>query len=178
MPSPPVLTVQPSGCYTLPLVRCAQLLASCAEVRTMLGAATAALALDAIDYPTRDVENYVAPVPGIIVEGLKQEREYSGGQRGELEIALYDAVDPAYAISALQPLDFKNDTAAWLNRVGAIVDQFLTASKQPMADFGGHRFDALSWADVVYPQHCYDELASDAGPQWFRFAVGRVRWTT
>lgn len=144
----------------------------------MLGVGTAALALDAIDYPTRDCESYGEPLPGIIVEGRKQERGYDGGQRGEIEITLYDNLHEDYAITVDQLVDWKNDHAAWLNRMGAIVRQFLTASKAPMASFSGERFDALNWADLVYPTHMYGELGDNTQPRWFRYAVGLVRWTT
>lgn len=178
MPAPPVLLESATGRYSRPVVRCAQLLASCAEVQAMLGAATAALALDAIDFPLRDVETYGPPLPGIIVEPLISDAGYNGDQRGKLQVTFFDVIDTDYARAGDTPIDFKNDLLAWMNRLGLIWSQMRDQSKAPMSAFGGERFDAIRWRDVHAPTHAYDELDGTAAAVWFRVMSIAVEWTT
>lgn len=177
MPAP-VLSVAATGEYSLPLVRCAQLLASCAEVQAMFGDVSASDAFDQIDYPLRDVESYGEALPGITVGGMKQKAGYNGDQSGEIEIALYDAINADFAQDGDTPIDWKNDALEWLNRCGAIRTQMKALSKTPLADFSGVRFNAIKWVDQCYPTHVYSELDSDGPVKWFRFAVFTVEWTT
>lgn len=178
MPTPPTLLEAPTGEYSLPAVRCAQLLASCAEVRTMLDKATAALAMDAIDYPLRDVESFGVPLPGIIVEPLTSEKGYNGDQRGKIQITLFDEIKEDYARDGATQIDFKNDMVAWCNRLGLIRSQMRAQSKAPMSAFDGERFDVIKWIDVHQPTHAYDELADTTAAVWFRVMCWVVEWVT
>lgn len=154
------------------------LLASCEEVQAMLGVTSAQDAFDRIDYPLRDVHTYGPPLPGIIIQGLKQNAGYNGDQDGELLVSVFDRVAEQYAITEDAPLDWKNDTLAWLNRCGAIRSQMKRLSKTPLSDFNGVRFDAIRWRDHVHPQHDCDDLGDGSPPEWFRYHSFSVEWTT
>lgn len=177
-PTPPVLSVDPIGEFALPLVRCAQLLATCEEVQALFDVETAAAAFDKIDFPLRDVETYGEPLPGIIIQGMDQKAGYNGDEGGRLMVSLFEAINPDFDASETQPLDFKNDLLEWINRIGTIWTEMKSYSKRPLPAFDGERFNAIRWKVECYPTHDYRELDADSGAKWYRFAAFSVEWTT
>ncbi len=144
----------------------------------MLGAADAAAAFAAIDFPFRDVDNYGPPLPGVLVEGCHQKAGYNGDQSGSLLVSLFDEIKTEYRRNGDTPVDWRNDQIAWMNRCGRIRSEMKSLSRTALPSFGGVRFDAIKWIDDVYPDHAERELAEDGPAVWFRFTSFRVEWVT
>lgn len=173
MPTPPELIETPAGDLALPFLGVATALSGSATFRTMVGAADAAAALEFIDYPLRDIEQYGWPIPGAIVtddDSLQQQRKRLPVVRsGQLLLILCDEMKTKYYGDGVS-IDYRNDDVAMRNRFGAILAEILVQTPY---------LAITNWRKVGTPTHLGPPDWSrddNTKPKWFRYGAFVIDW--
>ena len=153
------ITVVPSGPLALPFPSLATLLAWSTTYQGLVGAGSAAAAIDTIHYPYVDETTPPALPFAVITDGddLHQTMDRATfEQEGELMLDFFLIPNSTkYGGEYTDPRDIILD---FRNKLGAVLEDMLTNARNPIPDMSGNVFWGLTgWDKALSPQFAYSQ---------------------
>jgi hypothetical protein len=152
------ITVTPTGPLGLPFPSAATLLAWSSNYQARIGAENAAGAIDTIHYPYLDLTTPPVAPFAVLTDGddLQQDMEHATfAQSGGLMLDFYMLPNSTkYGGLYTDPRDIILDFRNWL---GAVLDDMLTAARNPIPDNSGTFWGLTGWEKSSTPQFGYSQ---------------------
>ncbi len=153
------ITVVPSGPLSLPFPSAATLLAWSTTYQGLVGAGSAAAAIDTVHYPYVDETTPPALPFAVLTDGDDLPQSMDRGtfeQSGELMLDLF--LIPNHTKYGGQYTDPRDIILDFRNKLGAVLVEMLSNARNPIPDDSGDVFWGLiGWEKALTPQFAYSQ---------------------